>query len=110
MLGRNGSGKSTLLQAMIGGMDLVSGELRLDNLSLPHIDLADVRRNVGMMTQNAHLFHGTLRENLTMGAAHASDEAIFAALTVSGGVDFIRRLPLGLDHPVTEGGVGLSGG
>lgn len=110
VLGRNGSGKSTLLQAMIGGMDLVGGELRLDNLSLPHIDLADVRRNVGLMTQNARLFHGTLRENLTMGAAHASDEAIFAALTVSGGADFIRRLPLGLDHPVMEGGVGLSGG
>lgn len=110
VLGRNGSGKSTLLQAMIGGMDLVGGELRLDNLSLPHIDLADVRRNVGLMTQNARLFHGTLRENLTMGAAHASDEAIFAALTVSGGADFIRRLPLGLDHPVMEGGIGLSGG
>lgn len=110
VLGRNGSGKSTLLQAMIGGMDLVGGELRLDNLSLPHIDLADVRRNVGLMTQNARLFHGTLRENLMMGAAHASDEAIFAALTVSGGADFIRRLPLGLDHPVMEGGVGLSGG
>lgn len=110
VLGRNGSGKSTLLQAMIGGMDLVGGELRLDNLSLPHIDVADVRRNVGLMTQNARLFHGTLRENLTMGAAHATDDAIFGALTVSGGADFIRRLPLGLDHPVMEGGVGLSGG
>ncbi len=110
VLGRNGSGKSTLLQAMAGGMDLVGGELRLDNLSLPHIDVADVRRNVGLLTQNARLFHGTLRENLTMGAAHATDEAIFAALTVSGGADFIRRLPLGLDHPIMEGGVGLSGG
>lgn len=110
VLGRNGSGKSTLLQAMAGGMDLVGGELRLDNLSLPHIDLADVRRNVGLLTQNARLFHGTLRENLTMGAAHATDEAIFGALNVSGGADFIRRLELGLDHPIMEGGVGLSGG
>ncbi len=110
VLGRNGAGKSTLLQAMCGGMELVGGELRLDNLSLPHIDLADVRRNVGLLTQNARLFHGTLRENLTLGAAHATDEAIFGALTVSGGADFIRRLPLGLDHPVMEGGVGLSGG
>lgn len=100
VLGRNGSGKSTLLQAMAGGMDLVSGELRLDNLSLPHIDVADVRRNVGLLTQNARLFHGTLRENLTLGAAHATDDAIFSALTVSGGAEFIRRLPLGLDHPI----------
>lgn len=110
LLGRNGSGKSTLLQAMTGGMDLIGGELRLDNLSLPHIDLADVRRNVGLLTQNARLFHGTLRENLTLGAPHATDEAIFSTLTVSGGADFIRRLPLGLDHPIMEGGVGLSGG
>ncbi|WP_416411772.1 type I secretion system permease/ATPase [Pantoea sp. App145] len=110
VLGRNGAGKSTMLQAMIGGVELIGGELLLDNLSLPHIDLADVRRNVGLMTQNARLFHGTLRENLTMGAAHATDDAIFAALVVSGGADFIHRLPLGLDHPVMEGGVGLSGG
>ncbi len=110
LLGRNGSGKSTLLQAMIGGIELVSGEVRLDNLSLPHIDLADVRRNVGLLTQNARLFHGTLRENLTMGAAHATDDAIFQALNVTGGADFIHRLPLGLDHPIMEGGVGLSGG
>ena len=110
VLGRNGAGKSTMLQAMIGGIELIGGELLLDNLSLPHIDLADVRRNVGLMTQNARLFHGTLRENLTMGAAHATDDAIFAALVVSGGADFIHRLPLGLDHPVMEGGVGLSGG
>ena len=109
VLGRNGCGKSTLLQAMAGGMDLVSGELRLDNLSLPHIDVADVRRNVGLLTQNARLFHGTLRENLTLGAAHATDDAIFSALTVSGGAEFIRRLPLGLDHPVMEGCSRLSG-
>ncbi|UQQ29902.1 ATP-binding cassette domain-containing protein [Enterobacter bugandensis] len=44
ILGRNGAGKSTLLQAMAGGMDLAAGELRLDNLSLPHLDVADVRR------------------------------------------------------------------
>jgi len=110
LLGRNGAGKSTLLQAMIGGMELVEGELTLDNLSLPHIDMADLRRNVGLLTQNARLFHGTLRENLILGAAHASDQAIFEALTVSGGTDFIRRLPTGLDHQIMEGGIGLSGG
>ncbi|MGQ6435441.1 type I secretion system permease/ATPase [Serratia sp. IR-2025] len=110
LLGRNGAGKSTLLQAMAGGMELVSGEVLLDNLSLPHIDLADLRRNVGLLTQNAHLFHGSLRENLTMGAAHATDGAIFEALTVSGGAEFVRRLPTGLDHPIMEGGIGLSGG
>ncbi|SUG31922.1 type I secretion protein, ATP-binding protein [Salmonella enterica subsp. arizonae] len=55
-------------------------------------------------------FFGTLRENLTLGAPHASDEQIFDALEVSGGAVFVRRLAKGLDHPIMEGGNGLSGG
>lgn len=110
ILGRNGAGKSTLLQALTGGMELVEGELRLDNLNLAHLDMADVRRNVGLISQNARLFFGTLRENLTLGAPRASDAEIFAALAVCGAESFIKKLPLGLDHPVMEGGIGLSGG
>lgn len=110
VLGRNGAGKSTFLQALAGGIDLVEGELRLDNLSLPHIDVADLRRNVGLLTQNSRLFHGTLRDNLTLGAPHARDEDIFSALDVCGAADFIKRLPLGLEYQIMEGGLGLSGG
>ncbi|MBJ7224167.1 MULTISPECIES: type I secretion system permease/ATPase [unclassified Brenneria] len=110
ILGRNGAGKSTLLQAMAGGMELVEGELRLDNLSLAHIDMADMRRNIGLLTQNARLFFGTLRENLTLGAPRAGDAEIFAALEVCGADGFVKKLAAGLDHPVMEGGIGLSGG
>ncbi|MEE3652711.1 MULTISPECIES: type I secretion system permease/ATPase [unclassified Brenneria] len=110
ILGRNGAGKSTLLQAMAGGMELVEGELRLDNLSLAHIDMADMRRNIGLLTQNARLFFGTLRENLTLGAPRAGDAEIFAALEVCGANGFVKKLAAGLDHPVMEGGIGLSGG
>ncbi|HID2486071.1 type I secretion system permease/ATPase [Enterobacter cloacae] len=110
ILGRNGAGKSTLLQAMAGGIDLAGGELRLDNLSLPHLDVADVRRNVGFMTQNARLFYGTLRENITLGMPRATDEEIFAALELTGAASFVQKLPKGLDYPIMENGVGLSGG
>ena len=110
ILGRNGAGKSTLLSAMVGGMDLTSGELRLDNLSLPHLDMADVRRNVGYMTQNARLFYGTLRENITLGTPRATDEEIFAVLEMCGAASYVQKLPKGLDHPIMENGVGLSGG
>lgn len=110
VLGRNGAGKSTLLQAMAGGMEITEGELNLDNLSLRHIDMADIRRNIGLLTQNARLFHGTLRDNLTLGAPYARDDEIFSALEVTGGADFIRKLPMGLDHLIMEGGTGLSGG
>ncbi|ENU0022438.1 ATP-binding cassette domain-containing protein [Salmonella enterica] len=110
ILGRNGAGKSTLLQAMAGGLEMIQGDARLDNLSLSHIDMADLRRNIGFLSQNARLFFGTLRENLTLGAPHANDEQIFDALEVSGGAVFVRRLAKGLDHPIMEGGNGLSGG
>ncbi|MFC3396788.1 type I secretion system permease/ATPase [Brenneria rubrifaciens] len=110
ILGANGAGKSTLLHAMAGGMALVEGELRLDNLNLAHIDMEDVRRNIGLITQNARLFFGTLRENLTLGAPRASDAEIFAALEVCGADRFVKKLALGLDHPLMEGGIGLSGG
>lgn len=110
ILGRNGAGKSTLLQAMAGGMDLAGGELRLDNLSLPHLDVADVRRNVGFMTQNARLFYGTLRENITLGMPRATDKEIFEVLEMCGAASFVQKLPKGLDYPIMENGVGLSGG
>ena len=110
VLGRNGAGKSTLLQALAGGVELVSGDVRLDNLSMTHIDMADLRRNIGFLSQNARLFYGTLRENLTLGAPHASDEAIFEVLEISGAANFVKHLPKGLDHAIMEGGAGLSGG
>jgi ATP-binding cassette subfamily C protein LapB len=110
ILGRNGAGKSTLLQALSGALEASAGEVSLDGVNLAHLDMADLRRDVGILTQNARLFHGTIRENLLLGAPRASDEEIQAALALSGSDDFVRRLPAGLDHVVMEGGGGMSGG
>lgn len=110
VLGRNGAGKSTLLQALSGLMEPRAGSVLLDGVELGHIDPADVRRDVGLLSQTARLFHGTLRENMTLGAPHASDEQVLAALQAAGAWGYVRKLPLGLDHPVQEGGLGLSGG
>lgn len=110
ILGRNGAGKSTLLQALAGMLDLKSGSISLDGVALSHIDPADVRRDVGLMTQNSRLFHGTLRDNLIMGAPHASDQEILQALALTGAADFIGKFADGMDHLILEGGLGLSGG
>lgn len=110
ILGRNGAGKSTLLQALAGSLEASSGEVILDGVNLAHLDVADLRRDVGILTQNGRLFHGTVRENLLLGAPRATDEEIQAALALSGADEFVRRLPSGLDYQILEGGGGMSGG
>ncbi|MCA0893952.1 type I secretion system permease/ATPase [Microbulbifer agarilyticus] len=110
VLGRNGAGKSTLLQALSGQLLPTSGAVNLEGASLAHIDPADARRDIGLLTQNAQLFHGTLRENVILGAPDASDREILAALDMSGALEFVRKFAKGLDHLILEGGLGLSGG
>ena len=110
VLGRNGAGKSTLLQVLSGLLEPRSGVVSVDGVSLSHIDPADVRRDIGLMGQGSGLFHGTIRENLMLGAPLATDAELDKVLNITGAADFIRKLPTGLDHVSAEGGAGLSGG
>jgi len=110
VLGRNGAGKSTLLQALAGALEPKSGEVCLDDINLHHLDMADVRRDVVLLSQNARMFHGTVRENLLLGAPRASDEELMQALSRAGAAEFVRKLPGGLDFMLMEGGTGMSGG
>lgn len=110
VLGRNGAGKSTLLQALAGMVEPSAGEIVVDGVRLAHIDPADVRRDLSLMGQNARLFHGSLRDNLLLGAPDASDEELLSALDISGAGEVVQKLPGGLDHMIQEGGLGLSGG
>lgn len=110
ILGRNGAGKSTLLQALVAGVDARSGVISLDGVTLGHLDPADLRRDVALLTQDAQLFHGTIRENLRLGAPLATDGEMHAALALTGAERFVKKLPTGLDHLILEGGLGLSGG
>lgn len=110
ILGRNGAGKSTLLQLLAGMHIPRRGSIKLDGLEMSLIDPADVRRDVGLLTQTSHLFFGTVRDNLILGRPMATDKEILQALSLSGALAMVQAQEGGLDYPIMEGGLGLSGG
>lgn len=110
ILGRNGAGKSTLLQLLSGMQTVQQGQVLLDNININQLDPADVRRDMALLNQNARLFFGSIRENITMGKPQASDEDIQRALMLSGAMSFVQKQKNGLNYMIMEGGNGLSGG
>lgn len=109
-LGGIGSGKTTALKLAQALHVPQSGRVLLDGLSVTQIDPAVLRRNVGLLLQSAELFHGTIRDNITMGHLGVSDRDLIHATQVSGALDWISRLPQGFDTLLRERGSGLSGG
>jgi ATP-binding cassette subfamily C protein LapB len=110
ILGRNGAGKSTLLQLLAGMQSPQLGDVQLDGFKMSLLDPSDVRRDVALLNQNASLFFGTVRDNITMGLPHAKEDELIRALNLSGAGALVQSLQRGLDHPIMEGGKGLSGG
>lgn len=104
ILGRNGAGKSSLLQ-LLSGMQLpVQGKISLDGVDQSLLDPDDIRRDMALLNQNAHLFFGTIRENLTLGAPLASNDEIIRALQITNALEIVEQKKEGLDHLILEGG------
>ena len=86
------------------------GAVLIDGTDLRQIDPADVRRSIGCVLQDVFLFHGTIRDNIALGAPFADDQAVLRAARIAGVEDFVARHPLGFDLNVGERGERLSGG
>ncbi|RSZ43769.1 MULTISPECIES: type I secretion system permease/ATPase [unclassified Variovorax] len=110
LLGRMGAGKSTLLQLMAGLQTPQRGHVGIDSLDISLVDPADLRRDLGLLTQNARLFHGSIRDNVTMGRPLATDDEVVQALAMAGALPFVQSRHEGLGELIHEGGLGLSGG
>jgi len=110
VLGPSGAGKSSLAAALLRLWDYEGGSIRLGGTELRLLPQARVRRRIGYLSQRSQLFIGTIRDNLLYGDPAADDAVLWQALEAAALADFVTGLPRGLDTPVGEGGVGLSGG
>ena len=110
IIGRVGSGKTTINRLIAGLYEAPEGAVRLDGVDIRQLDPGDLRHNIAYVSQDSQLLFGSIRDNLTMGVAHADDERIVRAAELAGVADFVNRHPLGFDMPVGEHGGMLSGG
>lgn len=110
VIGETGAGKTTLANLVLRLYDIESGSIRLNGVDITNIAQEDLRQTIGFATQDALLFSGTIRDNLTYGNEAATDEELWYALDVAQGADFVSGLADGLDARVEQGGANFSGG
>ncbi len=110
IVGATGSGKSTLLKLLMRFYDVTGGRVSLDGHDLRDLDLGDLRRAIGLVSQDVFLFHGSVLENIAYGDPSASMEQVQAAARIAEADEFIQALPAGYATIVGERGQKLSGG
>jgi len=110
VVGPSGAGKSTLFQLIQRFYDPEAGRILFDGVALSEADPADIRERIAMVPQETVIFGASARDNLRYGHWESSDDALWAAAEAANAAEFLRKLPLGLDTFMGEGGARLSGG
>ena len=110
LVGRTGAGKSTIINLIARLYDVTEGEITIDGVNIKDIAFEDLRRNIGVVTQETYLFMDTIAGNIRYARPDATMEEVVAAAKAAYAHDFILRFPEGYDTKVGNGGVQLSGG
>ncbi len=110
IVGATGSGKSTLVKLILRLYEVQYGQIYLDGIELTNLNLKDLRRAIGLVSQDVFLFHGTVAENIAYGSFEASNREIVNAAKIAEAHEFIAQLPDGYKTIVGERGQKLSGG
>ena len=109
-VGATGAGKTTITNLINRFYDIADGKIRYDGININKIKKPDLRRSLGMVLQDTHLFTGTVMENIRYGKLDATDEECIKAAKIANADGFIRRLPDGYDTMLTGDGSNLSQG
>ncbi len=109
-VGSTGAGKTTITNLINRFYDIQDGKIRYDGININKIKKGDLRRSLGIVLQDTHLFTGTVKENIRFGKLDATDEEVEAAAKLANADGFIRRLPNGYDTMLTGDGANLSQG
>jgi len=110
IVGATGSGKSTLVKLILRLYEVQYGNIYLDGIELNNLNLKDLRRAIGLVSQDVFLFHGTVAENIAYGSFEATNREIVTAAKIAEAHEFIVQLPDGYNTIVGERGQKLSGG
>ena len=109
-VGSTGAGKTTITNLINRFYDIQDGKIRYDGINVNKIKKADLRRSLGIVLQDTHLFTGTVMENIRYGKLNATDEEVVAAAKLANAHGFIKRLPEGYDTVLSGDGANLSQG
>ena len=109
-VGSTGAGKTTITNLINRFYDIQGGKIRYDGINIEKIRKDDLRRSLGMVLQDTHLFTGTVKDNIRYGKLDATDEEIYRAAKIANADFFIRHLPQGYDTMLTGDGANLSQG
>ncbi len=109
-VGSTGAGKTTITNLINRFYDVADGKIRYDDININKIKKADLRRSLGIVLQDTHLFTGTIMENIRYGKLDATDEEVYKAAKLAQADGFIRMLPKGYDTHLTGDGEELSQG
>lgn len=109
-VGATGAGKTTITNLINRFYDIEDGKIRYDGININKIKKDDLRRSLGMVLQDTHLFSGTIKDNIKYGNDAATDEEVIEAAKLANAHDFIMRLPKGYDTDLSGDGASLSQG
>jgi HlyB family type I secretion system ABC transporter len=109
-VGRSGCGKTTLIKLVAGLLEPTEGAIFFDNVDLKTLNYRDVRRHIGMVLQENHMFNDTIAKNIAFGDAEPDYDRVMTAAQTAAAHDFIMRLPMGYDTKIGESGLSISGG